>query len=125
MEIGPLGKAMSGAAVTALARVEAAPVQEAVAPQLPSAAAVTAATTAEAARFKDRRAPGPEQGIAGATERETSVDHNSRTVVVRVIDLSNGLVVRQQPAEAMLKLRAYQRAVSETRHESQAEDRLA
>lgn len=125
MEIGSIAKTMGGAAAMAPARVELTPVQEAVAPQLPPAAAVTAANTANATRFKDRRSPGPDQGIAGATERDTSIDTDSGSLVVRVIDLSNGLVVRQQPAEAMLKLRAYQRAAAESPPENQGEDRLA
>jgi hypothetical protein len=125
MEISSVSKAMGGAATMALARIDSAPVQGAVAPQLAPAVAVTAAATADSARFKDQRTPAPEQGVAGATERETSIDGRSGAVVVRVIDLSNGLVVRQQPTEALLKLRAYQRTVAESPQESQTEDRLA
>lgn len=45
------------------------------------------------------------------TARELIVDPAAREVIYRVVDVSSGRVVRQVPDEAMLRLRAYTRAL--------------
>jgi hypothetical protein len=124
MENGSVVKPVIGASAMAFARADMAPVREAVRTELPPAAAVTAAVSTQPTRSKDSRAPVPGQGLAGPTAQVTSLDLASRAVIMRVIDLSNGMVVRQQPTEAILKLRAYNRTAAESVDDHPTKDRL-
>lgn len=125
MESASVVKPVAGPSAMAFIRADVVPVRAAVRTELPAAAAVTASVDVQRAQPKDNRAPVPGQGLAGPTAHKTSLDAATRAVVVRVIDLSNGMVVRQQPTEAILKLRAYQRATQEAADEHASEDRFA
>jgi flagellar protein FlaG len=97
----------SGAAQAATVRPEPAPVREAVATELSAAKSVTASTGAESMRNDAARyVPDPQV-------RKIVLDAHSREVIYQVLDVSSGQVVRQMPDEAMLRLRAYTRAVAD------------
>lgn len=90
-----------------VARPESVPVREAARTDLPAAAAVTAADTGQAAR-NDAAA---RQAAQPLVDREIVVDDAAREVIFRTIDVRTGTVVRQVPDQALLRLRAYTRAL--------------
>ena len=51
--------------------------------------------------------------------REIVLDPHSREVIYRVVDVRSGRIVRQVPEEAMLRLRAYTRALLKRRDEDE------
>ncbi len=55
----------------------------------------------------------PNAGNQADTTREVIIDPAAREVIYRVIDVSSGRVVRQIPDEALLRLRAYTRALAQ------------
>jgi hypothetical protein len=104
----------ANAAQTAIVRPESAPVREAVATDLAPAQSVTAANTAQAPRHDS--APALQDGNV----RKIILDAHSREVIYQVLDVSSGQVVRQVPDEAMLRLRAYTRAVADGQSPNEA-----
>jgi hypothetical protein len=90
-----------------IVRPEPAPVREAVATDLAPAKSVTASTGAGATRHDSAPA------VQDAHVRKIVLDAHSREVIYQVLDVSSGQVVRQMPDEAMLRLRAYTRAVAD------------
>ena len=90
-------------------RPEAAPVREAVATELTAARSVTALADTTAPRNDLARA-----AYAQPTQaREIVLDPHSREVIYRVVDVRSGRVVRQVPDEAIMRLRAYNRAIAD------------
>jgi hypothetical protein len=90
-------------------RPEAAPVREAVATQLTAAQSVTAAADTAAPRNDSARAA---HAYAPSQTRDVILDAQSREVIFRVVDVRSGRVVRQVPDEAIMRLRAYTRAMA-------------
>ena len=96
-----------------IVRPEPAPVREAVATELASAKTVTAAAGADAPRNNAHAAHDTQV-------RKIVLDAHSREVIYQVLDAGSGRVVRQVPDEAMLRLRAYTRAIADGRTPNQA-----
>jgi uncharacterized FlaG/YvyC family protein len=74
---------------------------------------VTASTNTDAARHDA-------QPAQDANVRKIILDAHSREVIFQVLDASSGRVVRQIPDEAMLRLRAYTRALAQGSTPNQA-----
>ena len=91
---------------TGYVRPDPAPVREAVATDLAASQSVTAA--ADVARVRNDATTAQQ-----AQSREIVLDPHNREVIYRVVDVRSGQVVRQVPDEAMLRLRAYTRALSQ------------
>lgn len=89
-----------------IVRPEPAPAAEAVATDLAPAQSVTAAAGSNAPRHDATSAP-------DAQVRKIVLDAHSRELIYQVLDADSGRVVRQIPEEAMLRLRAYTRSLSE------------
>lgn len=85
----------------------AAPV-EAVQTQLPPSQTVTAADTVVTVR-SDSNAQ------SDALSRQVSIDRAAAQVVYKVVDSRTSLVIRQFPDEALLRSRAYGRALEDAR----------
>lgn len=101
-------------ATTAFVRPDVQPVREAVATELAAPKAVTAVTDA---------APGNTvaKQVAPFT-REILIDPQSREVIFRVVDVRSRQVVRQVPDEALLRMRAYTRAIADGKTPTQAQN---
>jgi hypothetical protein len=91
-----------GVAQATLVRPEPAPARQAVATELAPAQSVTAGAESASARNQ----PTPQQA---RQDRQLILDMHSREVIFRVVDTNSGMVVRQVPDEALLRLRAYTR----------------
>ena len=102
-------------------RQDATPVREAVATHLAPAQSVTAA----AKTTEPRQDPLQSESADPSYVRKIIVDAQSREVIFRVIDAKSGRVVRQIPEEAMLRLRAYTRAMVEKEDSKSATERSA
>ena len=89
-------------------RPEAAPVREAVATQLTAARSVTALADPTAPRNEAARAAPAQPSQAHVVV----LDPHSREVLFRVVDVRSGRIVRQVPDEAIMRLRAYTRALA-------------
>ena len=91
----------------AFARLAAtpAPAQQSVQTDLPATKTVTAADTATPMRNELKRA---EENVT----RDVTLDPQTREVVYKVIDTRFRQVVRQVPSEALLRMRAYTRAIA-------------
>lgn len=112
MDAGLTIRPLPSVAQVSHARSDIVQLQQAVATDVPESKAVTAAATAAAARNN--------AGSANTVTRELIIDANSRAVIYRVIDQRSRQVVRQVPEQAMLRLRAYARALSEGENPSAA-----
>jgi hypothetical protein len=87
-------------------RVPSAPVAQAVATELPVGKTVTAAETA--------RPLGNDVSRASDLYQHTVVlDQATQDLIFRVIDVRSRQVVRQVPDEALLRMRAYARALTQ------------
>ena len=106
MDTGLVIRPTATATQPSIVRPEPAPVREAVATDLAPAQSVTAAAGTNASRHDSTPAP-------DAQVRKIVLDAHSREVIYQVLDAGSGRVVRQVPDEAMLRLRAYTRAVAE------------
>lgn len=106
MDTGLTTRPTGNPAQTGYVRPEPAPVRNAVPTQLAPSQAVTAAQTAASARLAtdNPAAQTPET-------REIILDPASREVIFRVIDVRSGQVTRQVPDQALMRLRAYTRAL--------------
>ena len=106
MDTGLAVRPTSGATPTNIARPDPAPVRQAVATDLAAAQSVTAAANAEAAR-------NDAQSAQESNVHKIILDAHSREVIFQVVNEQSGRVVRQIPDEAMLRLRAYTRAIAQ------------
>jgi len=109
---------VSGVAQADYARPASVPVQNAVPTDLDPAKTVTAL----AATTSVRQDPIAAQD---AQSRVTLIDPSTREVILRVIDTRTQQVIRQVPEQALLRMRAYARALqhgdSQVRAEQQAD----
>ena len=108
MDTGLAVRPTSGATQTSIARPDPAPVRQAVATDLAPAQSVTASTNADAARHDA-------QSAQDSNVRKIILDAHSREVIYQVVNAESGRVVRQVPDEAILRLRAYTRAIAQGR----------
>jgi len=108
MDTGLAIRPTATATQPSIVRPEPAPVREAVATDLAPAQSVTAAANTNAPRHDSTPAP-------DAQVRKIVLDAHSREVIYQVLDAGSGRVVRQIPDEALLRLRAYTRAIAEGR----------
>jgi len=106
MDSGLTIRPATSAAAPNIVRPEAAPVRQAVQTDLAPAQSVTASNGSEAARHDSQQA-------SDAHVRKIVLDAHSREVIYQVVDAGSGRVVRQVPDEAMLRLRAYTRAIAQ------------
>src|ERR1044072_3767537 len=143
MDTGLAVRPTTGATQTSIARPDPATVRQAVATDLAPAQSVTASSNAEAARHDaqsaqdsnvrkiiidahsrdpPRRPPPPPaaapprhdaQSAQDSNVRKIIIDAHSREVIFQVVNAESGRVVRQVPEEAMLRLRAYTRAIAQ------------
>jgi hypothetical protein len=97
------------------ARPTLAPTQQVVATELPASKSVSAATTSSAIRNDAPRA-------AGMLTRDVQVDYQTREVILRLLDPRSRVVVHQVPSEALLRLRAYTRAIADGETPTQAQN---
>jgi uncharacterized FlaG/YvyC family protein len=109
MDTGLTIRPTGSVAQASYVRPEAAPVREAVATDLAPSRAVTAAEAQAPALRQDSVRTSLAQH---ATTREIVLDPQSREVIYRVMDVRSGRVVHQVPEQALLRMRAYVRALS-------------
>jgi hypothetical protein len=107
MDSGLTVRPTGAAAQQGYVRPEPAPARQTVATELAPSQSVTASADSAAARNDGPKSP------AQQTTREIILDPHSREVIFRVRDERSGRVVRQVPDEALLRLRAYQRAIAD------------
>jgi hypothetical protein len=96
-----------GVATQAVVRPEPVPARQTVATELAPSQSVTA--SAESANARN---DGPNNALLKGTAREFVLDAQSREMIFRVVDVRSGRVVRQVPDEALMRLRAYNRAMA-------------
>jgi flagellar protein FlaG len=116
MDTGLTTRPTGSVAQASYVRPEAAPVREAVATQLAAAQSVTAAADTAASRNNTAHAK-----FAPSQSRDVILDAQSREVIFRVVDVRSGRVVRQVPDEAIMRLRAYNRALASGKSPLEAE----
>jgi flagellar protein FlaG len=123
MDTGTVSKAMTPAP-PAPARAEQLAATGAVKTDL--AAAVPQADDAPASRFAPSEGAGFRASVEAAMrqviERHVTVDPRTRQLVFQAVSRETGIVVRQVPDEALLRLRAYMRETDE-RHNGDADVR--
>ncbi|MDB5600999.1 MAG: hypothetical protein JWN71_3043 [Xanthobacteraceae bacterium] len=112
MDTALTSKPPAAVAHAAFVRPDALPVREAVATELAAPKAVTAATDAAPANTASKQ---PQ-----AYTREITIDPQSREVIFRVIDVRSRQVVRQVPDQALLRMRAYTRALDDGKTPTEA-----
>jgi flagellar protein FlaG len=105
-------KPEAGVVTGAYTRPAPAEVQQAVATELPAAKSVTAPAAAAASK-------NPPQN-ARDLSRQIILDAESREVIFRVMDARSRQVIWQVPEEALLRMRAYTRALFDGRSPIQA-----
>jgi uncharacterized FlaG/YvyC family protein len=103
MDAGLTIRPTQSAAPASHARADIAPQQQPVATEIPQSKAVTAAVATAQARNNATR--------PDAITRDIVIDAHNREIIYRVIDQASRQVVRQVPDQAMLRLRAYARAL--------------
>lgn len=109
MDSGLSIRPIATGAEAALVRPEAAPVKTAVATMLAPSKSVTAAHDTSRSAAEDSRY----NAAAQQSRREFSFDAQTREVIFRVIDVRTEQVERQVPDAALLRMRAYTRAMAE------------
>lgn len=110
MDTAVTSKPPVSVAQAAYVRPDAQPVRQAVQTELAAPKAVSAATNAA-----QSNAPMSNEAAAKAQpfSREIMIDPQSREVIFRVIDVRSRQVVRQVPDQALLRMRAYTKAIDE------------
>ena len=98
--------AQSTSAPPVVDRVPSAPVAQAVATELSPAKSVTAVETAQPVR--NDAAPSSEN-----YQHTVILDPATQDLIFRVVDVRSRQVVRQVPDEALLRMRAYSRAIAQ------------
>jgi hypothetical protein len=86
---------------------------EAVATDLPAPQSVSPADTGARMRHDT-------QNTSGNTSNNVVLDRDAASVVYQVVDNRTSLVVRQYPDQAVLRRRAYTRALERAREDAQA-----
>jgi uncharacterized FlaG/YvyC family protein len=109
METGLTTRPSGAGAQQSIARPEPIPTRQTVATELPPSQSVNASAESGNARNDGAKPLAAQAQIT----REIVLDPHSREVIFRVRDERSGRVVRQVPDEALLRLRAYQRAIAE------------
>lgn len=112
MDTALTSKPPAPTAQAAFVRPDVQPVREAVATELAAPKAVTAAANAA-----------PDNTVAKqpqAYTREIMIDPQSREVIFRVVDVRSRQVVRQVPDQALLRMRAYTRALDDGKTPTEA-----
>jgi uncharacterized FlaG/YvyC family protein len=109
MDTGLTVRPTGASAQQGYVRPEPAPAQQTVATELAPSQSVTASANSAATRNDGAKSP----ALQAPTTREIVLDPHSREVIFRVRDERSGRVVRQVPDEALLRLRAYQRAIAD------------
>src|SRR5499426_2065864 len=109
MDSGLTIRPIAGSAEAAYVRLEPAAVRAAVATTLAPSQTVTAANDSARSAAHD-----PARNGAAQTNvtREFVLDPQSREVIFRVIDVRTGQVQRQVPDAALMRMRAYTRAMA-------------
>ncbi len=124
MEIGNVTRTATPAGPVVPQRIELAAASGAVRTELPEGAAVTQATEKAAVRLEAgaglRARVALDATLRDGIERRLSIETEIRSVVFKATDRQTGVVVRQVPDEALLRIRAYARAQIE-RNESPAD----
>jgi hypothetical protein len=105
---------VQGVAHADYARPASVPVQNAVATDLDPSQTVTAAAAASNIRHDPL-------STQDAQSRVTLIDPATRDVILRVIDSRTHQVIRQVPEQALLRMRAYARALQRGETSGQAE----
>jgi hypothetical protein len=100
------------------ARVEAAPVRQAVRTDLSPPQAVAAQVGAEQTRWQKDHKKGPEP--IRRQESMVTTDRETGDLVYQIIDPASRTVISQTPHETILKLRAYLKTAENAREEAQA-----
>lgn len=113
MDTGLTIRPITGQTSTDLTRTAPVQVQQAVATELAPSLSVSAAATAS-----DTRQETGQQLNQNPLSHELLIDPAAREVIYRVVDVSSGITVRQVPDEALLRLRAYTRALDEAKTSS-------
>lgn len=93
------------------ARIDTAPVRQAVRTELAAPQAVSAQSGADQSRFnRDRRS---EPGSSKQTVSSYDIDRETGALVYRVLDKNSATVMDQYPYYSLLRLRAYLKAQAE------------
>lgn len=119
MDTGLTMRPTGAAAQVGYVRPEPAPTRQTVATELAPSQSVTASAESAASR-NDRAAA----ALHAPTSREFVLDAQSREMIFRVVDVRSGRVVRQVPEEALLRLRAYNRAIESGAHPAESHSDL-
>jgi hypothetical protein len=101
--------APSAGATPVVDRVPATPVAQAVATELSPEKTVTAAETVLAAR----NTPYSPSASSDLFQRSVILDPTTQDLIFRVVDVRSRQVVRQVPDDALLRMRAYARALAD------------
>jgi flagellar protein FlaG len=130
MEIGGPTRPAEIAAVNAQQRAHVAAPTGAVKTDLAPDAAVQQVRPAQAVRFDPTDGAQARAALDAALrefiDRKISIDPKTREVVYQSVDQRTGEVVRQVPEEALLRLRAYARALREkSQHDSSGDAKSA
>lgn len=86
---------------------------------LPVVKTVSPAANGSALR-NDRPLTATTDDVVASTTRDVIIDAQSREVIYRVLDARSRQVVRQVPDEALLRMRAYTRALAQGQSPQQA-----
>lgn len=108
MDAGLTIRPIANVAASDLVRAAPSAAADAVRTDLAPSQSVTATAPSGALRND-----APSVGNRTELAREVIVDPAAREVIYRVVDVRSGRVVRQIPDEALLRLRAYTRALAE------------
>lgn len=122
MDTAFTSKSSAPVATAALVRPDAPPVREAVSTELAAPKAVTAVTNAASSNAPSSNLSNEVAQRAAPFTREILIDPQSREVIFRVIDVRSRQVVRQVPDEALLRMRAYTRAIADGKTPTQAQN---
>lgn len=115
MDTGIAVRTVSNVAATDYARPASAPVQEAVRTVLDPAKSVTATATGDKPR-NDLLS-----GRDASLNRQFVIDPQTREVIFRIMDTRTRQVVRQVPDQALMRMRAYARALADGKTPNSAE----
>lgn len=113
MDAGTTIRPVAGGAVADYARPTSVPVQQAVATELAPDKAVTAAPSVANIR--------QDPISAQDSVSQTLIDPQTRDIILRVIDTRTQQVIRQIPDQALLRMRAYAKALQRGDSPNQAE----
>jgi uncharacterized FlaG/YvyC family protein len=119
MDTALTSKPSAPVAAATFVRPDAQPVREAVQTELAAPKAVTAVTNAASSNATSSNEVAQR---AAPFTREILIDPQSREVIFRVVDVRSRQVVRQVPDEALLRMRAYTRAIADGKTPTEAQN---